>query len=375
MNSRNLGCIFGPLLLRPQNSQGLSALLDLQNQSLVVTLLIDSTERLFGNIMDCEVESGENTDEIYPQQMKNIAGKNSMGILPKEILNMDKDSIDLYKKALQDGKVSVYNIRLMVVGHYDVGKTTLTKRLLGEPVNITERASTDGIDVHVDRCKISLKDGAWILQKPDKARKTIFHQLAKLFKKGDQEVTQLKSSEEMNAMSEIRDTLHESAKPQEQTGSQTGSSLDVDKAQKQKTTAEYPEDRAKTEKTHSRIQTVIKESAEIRDFHSQSTNDIEKSAVESVDEEYTQNLRHLKKFVENVEVDKEHLGTSDLSLWDFAGQNVFYATHQVFFSRRAVCLLVTNISKHIDDTVDDDPWHTDCRGEAKYRIAGKRNLL
>ncbi|XP_053378648.1 uncharacterized protein LOC128548218 [Mercenaria mercenaria] len=293
------------------------------------------------------------------------------GILPKEILNMDKESIDLYMKALQEGKVSVKNIRVMVVGHYGVGKTTLTKRLLGEPVKITERASTDGIDVHVDRCKISLKDGTWILQKPDKARKAIFHQLAKLFKKDDQEVTQLQPPKETNSMLDIGDTILESAKPQEETRSQTDSSMDVDKSQEQKTTVEYPEDGGKTETKHS--ETVMKESAEIIYSRHQSTDDIEEPAVESADEDYTQSLRHLKKFIENVQVDKEHMGTSDLSLWDFAGQNVFYATHQVFFSRRAVYLLVTNISKHIDDTVDDDPWHTDCRGEAKCRIAGKHN--
>ncbi|XP_053379678.1 uncharacterized protein LOC123527054 [Mercenaria mercenaria] len=284
---------------------------------------------------------------------------------------MDSRSIDIYRKALKEGEYRAHHIRVMVVGHYGVGKTTLTKRLFGDEVDIGKRESTDGIDVHVKRCKVSMNDGTWQVHgkqtDKDKARKAIFHQLAKLFKKDDQEVTQLQPSKEMNSMLDIEDTLHESAKPQEETRSQTCSCMDVDKAQEQKTTVEYPEDRRKTETKHS--DTVMKESAEIIYSRPQSTDDIEEPAVESVDEDYAQSLRHLKKFIENVQVDKEHLGTSDLSLWDFAGQNVFYATHQVFFSRRAVYLLVTNISKHIDDTVDDDPWHTDCRGEAKCRIA------
>ncbi|XP_053405608.1 uncharacterized protein LOC128558994 [Mercenaria mercenaria] len=252
---------------------------------------------------------------------------------------MDKKSVDLYKKALQDGKVSVHNIRVMVVGHYDVGKTTLTKRLLGEPVDITKRASTNGIEVHVDRCKISLKDRAWICPENYNTRKAIFHQLAKLF---DKDGKQAETQTEMNVSDD--------------------SSLDVDKAHEQTTPAEHPvaeiEDSVEVE-IYSRIQTVSKVS------HLES---VRKNA-ESLEGEDTQIMSHLKKLIENVQVDKEHLEASDLSLWDFAGQNVFYATHQAFFSRRAIYLLVTNISKHIDDTVDDDPWHTDCRGEKNCKVS------
>ncbi|XP_053390986.1 uncharacterized protein LOC128553824 [Mercenaria mercenaria] len=270
------------------------------------------------------------------------------GHLPKEILNMDRKSIDLYKKALQDGKISVHNIRVMVVGQYDVGKTTLTKRLLGEPVDITKRASTNGIDVHVDRCKISLKDGTWSLTKSDNTRKAIFHQLAKLFNKDGK---QAEAQSEMNATSDTGNVLDDS-------------SLDVDKAHEQTTSAEHPvaeiEDRAETE-IYSRIQTASV--SRVSHLQSARKND------ELVYEKYAQSMRHLKKFIENVQIGEEHLEASDLSLWDFAGQNVFYATHQVFFSRRAIYLLVTNISKHIDETVDDDPWHADCSGETKCKVS------
>ena len=76
---------------------------------------------------------------------------------------MDKKSIELYKRALSEGKEAVHNIRVMVVGHYGVGKTTLTKRLFDEDVDINKRESTNGIDVHVRRCKVSLNTGQWIV--------------------------------------------------------------------------------------------------------------------------------------------------------------------------------------------------------------------
>lgn len=40
----------------------------------------------------------------------------------------------------------------------------------------------------------------------------------------------------------------------------------------------------------------------------------------------------------------------DLDLWDFAGQHLYYASHPVFLSRRAIYLLVCNLSKGLNDT-------------------------
>ena len=77
---------------------------------------------------------------------------------------MDPRSIEIYRKALRNGKEKVFNIRIMVVGPYDVGKTTLTKRLLGKYVNICDRQSTEGIDVQTECCKVSLATREWITQ-------------------------------------------------------------------------------------------------------------------------------------------------------------------------------------------------------------------
>ncbi|KAK3591660.1 hypothetical protein CHS0354_040568 [Potamilus streckersoni] len=80
---------------------------------------------------------------------------------------MDEKSVQLYKEALQNGKEKIYNIRVMVVGQYGVGKTILTKRLLEQRVNLCERKSTEGIDVYKHCCKVSLDTGEWIVQHED----------------------------------------------------------------------------------------------------------------------------------------------------------------------------------------------------------------
>ena len=76
---------------------------------------------------------------------------------------MDERAIELYKNALEEGEEQHYSIRLMVTGPYGVGKSTLTKRLLCQDVDIQDRTSTDGIDVHVKKCKISLDTSKWIM--------------------------------------------------------------------------------------------------------------------------------------------------------------------------------------------------------------------
>ena len=41
-----------------------------------------------------------------------------------------------------------------------------------------------------------------------------------------------------------------------------------------------------------------------------------------------------------------------LDIWDFAGQHLYYSTHPVFFSRRAIYLLVYNLSKNLHDLAE-----------------------
>jgi hypothetical protein len=71
---------------------------------------------------------------------------------------MNEESIQLYREKLLEGTERAHNIRVMVVGHFGVGKTTLTRRLLGID-DVADISSTNGVDVH--RCRVSLETGQW----------------------------------------------------------------------------------------------------------------------------------------------------------------------------------------------------------------------
>ena len=49
---------------------------------------------------------------------------------------------------------------------------------------------------------------------------------------------------------------------------------------------------------------------------------------------------------------------------------MFYTTHQMFLSHRAIYILVNNFSQHIGDLVMDDEPYFDCSGTKRLRIEG-----
>ncbi|KAL3889738.1 hypothetical protein ACJMK2_002067 [Sinanodonta woodiana] len=56
-----------------------------------------------------------------------------------------------------------------------------------------------------------------------------------------------------------------------------------------------------------------------------------------------------------------------LTVLDFAGQYAFYTTHQMFLTRRAIYLLVSDASKEVSDLVEDDCYF-DSQGIIKCRV-------
>ncbi|KAL3887758.1 hypothetical protein ACJMK2_000151, partial [Sinanodonta woodiana] len=247
-------------------------------------------------------------------------------LLPVEILSMDYNSIQLYQKALDAGKEKVYNIRVMVVGQFGVGKTTLIKRLLGQPVDIAERKSTEGIDVHKHCCKLSLDKGEWIepVDNPDKYY--ILHRLNKLLYGLDQkpELRQEHNIGEIIYQREIVEVIYQR---------EITSDIDAN------------DSKHLDQETH----IVAVPLSDDKSSNSEKMKDAMMEILRLVNENADKLVKDIEKY-------------AALSIWDFAGQYAFYTTHQTFLTSRAIYLLVIDLSQHVNDLIQDDKCFLDSEG-------------
>ena len=62
-------------------------------------------------------------------------------------------------------------------------------------------------------------------------------------------------------------------------------------------------------------------------------------------------IKHAKKWIKYVKGKKAvtEKSVSSIQLWDFAGQQLYYASHPVFLTSRAIYILVCNLSKSLHD--------------------------
>jgi hypothetical protein len=67
-----------------------------------------------------------------------------------------------------------------------------------------------------------------------------------------------------------------------------------------------------------------------------------------------------QKLILQAAMDKSYLDVqkpedvAEVSIWDFAGRFVFSTAHQAFLTSRGFYLLVLDITKELDDEVDDE---------------------
>ncbi|KAK3594827.1 hypothetical protein CHS0354_002875 [Potamilus streckersoni] len=76
-------------------------------------------------------------------------------------------------------------------------------------------------------------------------------------------------------------------------------------------------------------------------------------------------LKLLKENPDKAKQDVRKYG--HLTIWDFAGQYAFYTTHQMFLTRRAIYLLVSDVSGQITDLVEDECYF-DTEGKMKCKV-------
>ena len=76
--------------------------------------------------------------------------------------------------------------------------------------------------------------------------------------------------------------------------------------------------------------------------------------IEIIDNKSNPSLKKKKrrKATDGIDVHTWILNNEEIafSLWDFAGQQLYYTSHQLFLSERAIYLVVFNITKDLSET-------------------------
>ena len=242
-------------------------------------------------------------------------------VTPREIYLRGPRALEAYYKALEEGETRVRRIPLMLIGQARSGKTSLKKSLKGIPFNPLED-STVGIDVDPSYFKVTTE--TWKIGEEDQATKK-----------------EAKSYLEYNiARQVVKNLKHDENLPKTETEARSVSERNEvieDPPSLFGQDASFVHSQAKTEKD---------------DSHASETTDNYKSYIEHTTERDDplspqKTLEEIESFLPDLLTVDEMESEDDIYsvLWDFAGESVYYETHTLFLTSRAIFLLTYDLSR------------------------------
>ncbi|XP_045191531.2 uncharacterized protein LOC123548390 [Mercenaria mercenaria] len=299
-------------------------------------------------------------------------------VFPDEIEKMDPDDMKLYKRMLEHGQVKTYNIRLMFVGLYGAGKTSTARRIMGKEIN--DVTSTDGIDVHTGRCKIDIRNKKW--KTVDDPHENLSYRKLKALHLADEA-----------SQSQVPDIKNLENDPEEISRSREESldNVNVMETEEERGTKSIPRTRRISSKrsfeddddddTCSLASSSGSNASVASAFRRMNVRSLSSSFSSTSSDDY---FEMINDDTDSMKRARQVLGTNamfeegiqypeaSVSLWDFAGQFVYYATHQLFFSPRSIYLLVLNMEDDLEKTLKD--WYMDIRGNESIEAKGGINF-
>ncbi|XP_072031721.1 uncharacterized protein [Amphiura filiformis] len=245
---------------------------------------------------------------------------------PAEIIARGPVALEAYLKASQDGTKSVYRTRLMLVGQERVGKTSLMKTITGQRFNESE-GITDGVDARTFVQVSQNKDNPWGIQE------TASTDFAKHV---ENQYTDTVSALMVRQFLELEDKLESKEPKTDQNLEQTiteGHEAD-------NTSPNRVQDFADGDQTIELSNMIDGDESGQVSEGTISGADVQAHPTivpETISKKLQQQLQ-LTQDDANV-----HQSVPEFQIWDFAGQDVYYTTHQVFLSNRAIYIVVFDL--------------------------------
>ncbi|XP_030844664.1 uncharacterized protein LOC105444431 [Strongylocentrotus purpuratus] len=300
-------------------------------------------------------DSGSNQDDIT------FGGLST----PPEILARGPSAQRAYAEAAKAGTKKVYRTRLMLVGQERVGKTSLKKILTGQGFDRNE-AITDGVET-ANTCEISIEDA--------KTGEKMWSILQKR-KHGNEDK---KDDEYSKALADVMTKKLKMIPPQDQESSEPPRDTTLSRGPNAKEAGDETAKRlTMTPPKDQESLGTLSDSSLGRVLNPDAAEEFVSGNVETPNarEEDGGVPHHLASLVEK-NLKEQEMGTDStesgrgeavsLRIWDFAGHDVYYTTHQVFLTWRAIYVIVFDLSRSL---VSDVPLESKekSEGDAKSKL-------
>ena len=265
-----------------------------------------------------------------------VGYKPNVFLVPPEIVVRGRLALEAYHKALAEGKTFVKRVPVMLIGQDRSGKTSLKKSLRGELFNPDEE-NTVGIDI--DPSHLELSTEIWTMPEKDQepisgtsisyehhvARATVKHMMqTRRAHISEEKTLKVMPSENVPAVETVSASTTISSHIPAEVGAVSFSSQEI---QENRSDGTSNDPNGLQMMSNESVQTS--RHAENEDSKPYIPNDVQTAMI---------------KFLENdIKVEDEEVHAV---LWDFAGQSVYFPTHPIFLTPRAIYLLAYDLSKN-----------------------------
>ena len=283
---------------------------------------------------------------------------------PPEINLRGPRALEAYHKALTEGKTSAKRIPVMLIGQKRSGKTSLKKSLQGLQFNPDED-STSGIDIDPSDFKVTTE--IWKTGKKDQAankkkRASSFeHRVARVVVenlKEKQLTSELKNFDKLKDLqgsltisTEVQIVSESNEILQDRQGlstadihDQVSSSVYSFSIAQIKTEEDYADSLNSSGTTSVGGGNQVFQTTE--NYLAQTKARDNTVSSEKIPEEIETLIKKLRDEVHEMESEDDIYSV----LWDFAGESVYYETHQLFLTSKAIYLLVYDLSRDPEES-------------------------
>ena len=266
--------------------------------------------------------------------------------VPSEIVARGPRATEAYNRALLEGKGYVRRVPVMIIGQERTGKTSLKKSLKGELFNPNE-GSTEGIQTDPSYFKVSTD--VWRTGKNNKETEleptfSFEHQAAQL-------IVESLMKKETNT-----------SKAEDYSRSPSNSGMDSSKVMESVMTDQSPQDFKPDEKD--KADSAEEPRTKVMQLSLQNSQD--HLRVPKLPEEIVTLVQRLLKM--NSDEDDVYS-----VIWDFGGQSVYYDTHPIFLTKKAIYILTCDLSHDPSQNANARTWKS-MSGKKEETCCSRTNL-